>query len=139
MELAYQNDFTLSIITGRDTDNKRIRYEYNSTDGYGSLVLPDSYDGLFVNNYNRITLSTTNPNIHIVQIILTYEQKGVGITTDSPTFDAEDGVWVDTAATYDASTQTWAGGKQSVLFTMNNGTGDPWKVVAITVNYYVDP
>ena len=139
VESAYQNDFTLSIVSERDIADKRIRYEYDSTNESYSLILPDSYNGLFENHYNRFTISTSNSNIHIVQVILTYSQKGVGITTDSPTFDSTDAVWVDSTATYDASTQTWAGGKQAIQFTMNSGAGDPWKIMAITVNYYVQP
>lgn len=136
-ETAYQNDITISFVSERDMDNKKIKYVKDGGDY--SIVLPDSYDGLFADNYNRFTISTSNPKMHIVQIILTYTQKGVDIVTDSPTFDNVDGIWVDTVtASYNPATQKWSGGKDSVQFTMNAGTGDPWKVSAITVNYYVD-
>lgn len=136
-ETAYQNDITISFVSERDIDNKKIKYVNDGGDY--SIVLPDSYDGIFADNYNRFTISTSNPKMHIVQIILTYTQKGVDIVTDSPTFDNVDGIWVDTVtASYNPATQKWSGGKDSVQFTMNAGTGDPWKVSAITVNYYVD-
>lgn len=137
VEESYKNDFTLSIVTERDIANKRIRYEYDGDNESYSLVLPDSYQALLT-RLNQFTVSTTNPNIHIVQIVLTVAQRGVNITTDNPTFDSGDASWVDSAASYDAGTSTWIGGKQSVQFTMASGAGDPWKIVAITVNYYVN-
>lgn len=138
VESAYQNDFYLSFVSERDIADKQIRYVYDSTDEYYYLQLPDSYDGLLQDHFNRFTIGTTNPDIHIVQIVMAVAQRGVGITTDSTTFDATEGAWVDSAATYDSTTHQWTGGKQSVTFTMDSGTGNPWKIIAISVNYYVD-
>lgn len=136
-ETGHTNDISISFVSERDVAYQKIRYEYDSSNEYYALVLPGSYDGAFLNHFNRFTISTNNPNLYIVQITLTQTQKGVGITTDSPMFDASEAIWSDSAATYDKTTETWSGGKQSVQFTMNSGTGNPWKVAAITVTYYV--
>ena len=137
---SHEHDITLSFTSERSTSRKNISYAYDSDNQSYSLVLPDSYTALITPNYNKFKVEAAS-GLKIVQIVLTVAHRSVNllgntdiaITTDNPTFS--DDTWVGEDAAYNETTKVWSGGQQSVEFTMGTGT-DPWKITAITVNYY---
>ena len=140
---AYQNDFTLSFESKVAGSANKIRYAYDSDNGCYVVIWPESTlsDESSLGFYSRITVSTNNPNIHIVQIVLSVIKRGnTNIRTDSPTFS--EGTWADSNASFDEVNRQWTSGsgKQSVTFTTTAAllSTNNWEVSGVTVNYYVD-
>lgn len=139
---AYDDDFTITFVSKVAGSSNKVRYEYDSENGCYVIIWPESTlsNESSAGFYNRMIVSTSNNNIHIVQIVLSVIKRGnTKIRTDSNTFSED--TWSDENAVFNDNTGLWqaGSGKQSVTFTTTAAllSTNNWEVTGVDIYYYV--